>query len=284
MWQIDPPSYTAASSFRACISRVRNRDLKERLHDVEGKIVLADQDYTAAANNVTLHSLEPKNFSLDPRVTGQELIGVYKNGMVRRGGGGRKIYDELILAAKDGRCPLCGHRQVSTLDHHLPKTIYPALAVNPNNLIPACSDCNKMKLDAVPASSDQETLHPYFDNVENDAWLRAEVVEVTPAALKFYIDPPDSWDSTMVRRVNLHFKTFGLGGLYAAQASYELSNIRYYLSQIYAAGPTGGTERVRKHLKDQAQSRRNANTNSWQTATYQALADSLWYCSDGFSI
>jgi hypothetical protein len=283
MWRIDPPTYAAVSSFHICVSRVRDNGLRERLRSVEASIVVADQDYTAAANRASLHSLNKDDFSLLPTVTNSELVGIYKNGMARKGSAGRKIYDDLILAAKDGRCPLCGQRQVSTLDHHLPKSLYPALAVSPNNLIPACADCNKLKLDTIPRSSEEETLHPYFDDIERCEWLRAKVIESAPAALRFYVDTPSSWSATLVKRVDLHFKTFGLGKLYAAQAAHELSNIRRYLSEVHSAAPTGGADRVRKHLEDQARSRQGANINSWQTATYQALAASEWYCDGGFS-
>ena len=40
------------------------------------------------------------------------------------------------------KCPFCGIGTVSTLDHYLPKSKYPALAITPKNMIPACRDCN----------------------------------------------------------------------------------------------------------------------------------------------
>lgn len=284
MWRINPPTQTASACFRVCTSRVRDQDLKKRLRGAEEHIIASDLAYVAAAKTTSLHALKAGKFSISPEVADQELIRIYEDRMARKGSAGREIYDELILAAKDGRCPLCGQRQVSTLDHHLPKSLFPTLAVNPNNLVPACADCNKLKLDAVPMSSEQETLHPYFDNIEDVTWLKAGVIEVAPAALRFYVEPPASWSSITALRVERHFKTFKLGKLYAAQSAYELSNIRFYLEQVYSASSTGGRERVRKHLEDQAESRRRANVNSWQTATYQALAKSDWYCDGGFSV
>ncbi|MFJ4518444.1 HNH endonuclease [Streptomyces sp. NPDC088816] len=216
-------------------------------------------------------------------MTTQEMIAVYTNRMAKKQAAGRPIYDDLILAAKDGRCPLCGQRPVSTLDHHLPKTLYPALAVDPLNLVPSCADCNKLKLDVTPRSSEEETLHPYFDDVEHDSWLKAEVIEVAPAALRFFVDPPAAWSPTLIRRARLHFKTFGMASLYASQAAQELGNIKYYLTQLYEVGQKRGAQRVQDHLAEQAESRRRAHINSWQSATYQALADSAWYCDGGFA-
>ncbi|WP_371639768.1 HNH endonuclease [Streptomyces virginiae] len=282
MWRVDPPNYSASFSFRTCIGKIRDPDLKKRLQEAEAEVVAAAESYAAAAELVTLHALVRKDFLLG-EVTKAEMTAVYKNSMAKKLAPGRFIYDSIKLAAKGGRCPLCGQRTVTTLDHHLPKALYPALSVDPLNLVPACADCNKLKLDKAPGSSGEETLHPYFDNVEDSPWLRAEVVEVSPAAFKFYVDPPGDWSQTLIDRVRLHFKTFGLGELYVSQAADELLNIRYGLNQLFNANPSEGSQNVRLHLMEQAESRRQARINSWQTATYAAMAESAWFCAGGFA-
>ncbi|WP_129856382.1 HNH endonuclease [Streptomyces albidoflavus] len=282
MWQVDRPKYTAGNSFRVCISRIQDPELKKRLRKAETFVITAAASYAASAESVTLHSLEQGDFIPDG-VTKEELTSVYTSRMAKKKAVGRHIYDELILAAEDGRCPLCGQRPVSTLDHHLPKTLYPALVVDPLNLVPACADCNKLKRDVAPHSSEEETIHPYFDKIECDPWLRADVIDVAPAAVRFSVSPPENWSSTLTKRVRHHFKTFGLASLYASQAAQEVGNIRYYLTQLYEADTTQGAQRVSDHLREQAESRRQAHINSWQTATYSALADSSWFCQGGFA-
>ncbi|MFF4983341.1 HNH endonuclease [Streptomyces sp. NPDC001046] len=262
---------------------MRNQQLKERLQASEAQIVAAGKSYVTAAQATTLHNLEPEDFEVD-QVTGSEMVAIYTGRMAKKGAAGRVIYDDLILAAKDGRCPLCGQRPVSTLDHHLPKSLYPALAVDPLNLIPACADCNKLKLDVAPVSPEDETLHPYFDNIEQRSWLHAEVVEVAPAALRFFVRAPSEWDETLAQRARAHFKKFGLAKLYASQAAQEMSNIQYRLAQLYSVNAEGGAQRVQEYLEEEAESRRRAYLNSWQTATYAALANSAWFCSGGFQL
>jgi hypothetical protein len=165
------------------------------------------------------------------------------------------------------------------LDHHLPKSRYPALAVAPLNLIPACMDCNKAKLERIPHSSAEETLHPYFDNVEDDEWLHAAVIQSVPAAVVFYPEPPAAWGAVMAARVVGHFSVFGLARLYGVQAAVELQNIRFHLGRLLTeAGPAG----VRAHLIVVAQSCEQASVNSWQTAMYKALAASDWFVSGEF--
>ncbi len=283
MWRVPQPQHTATESFRTCISRVKDKQLKERLQKSEGQIIAAGQSYVAAAQTTKLHDLTPADFRPDD-VTTSEMVTVYKSRMAKKGAAGRAIYDDIVLSAKEGRCPLCGQRQVSTLDHHLPKSVFPALAVDPLNLVPACSDCNRLKLDVAPDCAEDETLHPYFDDVEQQAWLYAEVIESTPAALRFFVTAPAGWGDVLTRRVELHFKRFGLAALYAAQAAQEIGNIRYRLNQLHAALPEGGAQRVRQYLEEEAESRRRAYLNSWQTAAYAALAASSWFCDGGFEL
>lgn len=282
MWPITPTNHSAAATFKLCISRIRDPDLKLRLNACAGLIETAEQLYTTAAAMGTLHTLRQVDFTPAPP-TDDELKSVYTLRMANKKAPGRPIYDDIIMSAPHERCPLCGHRSVTTLDHHLPKAKYPALAVTPINLIPACSDCNKAKLDGAPTTSEEETLHPYFDDVSDYLWLAARVIHTTPAAVVFSVQAPPHWSPTLAKRVELHFQTFGLAKLYAAQASQELGNIRFGLGEIHNADPHNGAAQVRLELLRQAKTRRKAHINSWQTALYQALADSEWFCNGGFA-
>lgn len=179
-----------------------------------------------------------------------------------------------------GRCPLCAHRIASTLDHHLPKAHHPALAVVPLNLVPACSDCNKCKLAYLATSSSEEPLHPYFDDIDGFTWLRAEVIEESPAAARFYVKEPSHWDETLSSRVRHHFKHLRLRQLYAAEAADELLNIRHQLEMLHGIG---GMTVVRAEMKDRADSCRAARRNGWRTAAFAAFAKSDWFCDGGFS-
>jgi 5-methylcytosine-specific restriction endonuclease McrA len=280
MRKLAKPPHPPGEVFLTCISRVRNESLKARLEAVEPYIIAAATAFDVAATNVQLHTI-PTHSDVGGRVrvTKDEMVAVYDGRMVHKESPGRQIYDEIITAPAQGRCPLCGQRDVTTLDHHLPKTHFPSLAVVPANLVPSCSDCNKVKLSVVPQTQEEQTLHPYYDDVENDRWLEATVVESRPAALTFEVRPPATWGNTKSLRATNHFAVFKLGPLYSSQAAAELSNIRHFLRVVHCqAGPEG----VRNHLAEMSTSCEEANLNSWQTATYRALSSSQWYCEGGF--
>lgn len=278
MWKLGKPDIEAGSTFRKCISRVRNHDLKSRLESIHQDIVDASEEYNVKAEFISLNEILPSN-NVGGVVTVKEMKSVYSQRMVGKSSPGRMIYDEIISSPKNGVCPFCGHRIASTLDHYLPKAYYPSLTVAPLNLIPCCSECNKLKLDSVPDTQEDLSIHPYYDNIEDDRWLYAEVIEVKPASIRFYVDSPMDWSEINKKRIENHFELLELNDLYISQAAQELTNIRYYLAQLYkSAGP----EAVRDHLADMTETRIRANLNSWQSATYEAWSASDWFVGGGF--
>jgi hypothetical protein len=278
MIKLERPVQEAGDVFTTCISRVQDMQLKARLEKVFQAVVEASTEFDEAAAQTRLHQIVPQ-MMVGGIVTQPEMEAVYTQRMAKKGAPGRDVYDALFTSAPQGKCPLCGHRTVSTLDHHLPKAHYPALAVAPLNLVPACGDCNKSKLAIIPANAKEETLHPYFDDIDGDLWLGAEVIHKRPASLRFFVQAPGPWSDVLRSRVEGHFRTLGLGRLYSSEAADELLNIRHQLRNLHEIG---GAALVQIELRERAASCQHARLNGWRTATYRALADSDWFCDGGF--
>lgn len=49
------------------------------------------------------------------------------------------------LTAEVYKCPYCSINQPNTLDHYMPESVYPALAICRMNLVPMCGVCNDYK-------------------------------------------------------------------------------------------------------------------------------------------
>ncbi|MBZ9726351.1 hypothetical protein LB554_20625 [Mesorhizobium sp. CO1-1-11] len=279
MWKLPKPEQTAEDVFTTTISKVANAELKQRLTGITAAIVEASIEFDDAASSNEIHTIAPStNIGL---VTVKEMSRVYSGRLAAKGAPGREIYDALMAVPKHGRCPLCGQHVVSTLDHYLPKTQFPALAVAPWNLIPACHDCNKAKADVRPLTASDETIHPYYDDIEGERWLVAEVVDGTPAALRFFVSPPAGWSEVLTARVQRQFQMLSLAARYAAKAAQELTELSDLMTTNYA---DGGVDEVRSLLQKTADSCRLVNVNGWRTASYQALSDSDWYCQGGFAM
>lgn len=271
------PEIKARQAFDLCIASIRDNDLASRMKLVVNAIELAETEYVSHGERATLYQIAAAT-DIAGGISVGEMERVYKGTFVRSVGT-RYIYDMLRKQPENDICPLCGQRTVSTLDHYLPQSSHPALIITPVNLVPACSECNKSKLARQASVAIDQTLHPYFDDLGDGRWLYAEVKVASPTALIFSVTPPDEWADTLRQRVVVHFRTFGLGALYASHAAVELSNIRYALRAMAAENPASV---ISDHLRGRAKSCASASANSWQRATYEALADSDWFCEGGF--
>ncbi len=278
MIKLSRPPHSASSAFRLCASGVRSRGLRRRLESVERSVERASEEFEVAATSNRLFQLSQHRI-VGGAVTRKEMEDLYSFRMARPGSAGYGIYASILSLAPLERCPLCGHGRASTLDHHLPKSKFPSLAVAPLNLLPACSDCNAAKRSAIPLVPEDETLHPYFDDLGSHQWLRAQILESAPAVAKFFVEPGPDWSPTLAARVQKHFSLFRLARLYSSEAANELSGIADNVQRLFESG---GPELVRLELGAQARSRVRSRINSWQSATYRALVESEWYCAGGF--
>lgn len=278
MWALDPPEIELDETFQACISRIRSNPLRARLAAALPDIGQAADDYDARARNAELHLIAPAPV-VAGNVTTDEMVAVYDGRMAKPAAPGRGHYDYIKSLAKNEICPFCGHRQVRTLDHVLPKRRFPIFAVTPINLVPACSDCNMTKSTAIGAVAEEMFLHPYFDNVESDLWLKASVIERLPAVAVFHVEAPAHWPAVLASRVSHHFERLGLARLYSQEAAQELSSIRHSMQKLFDAG---GANLVRRHLEREHVSRDAFQVNSWRTALYAALKESDWFIAQGF--
>ncbi|SDK22190.1 HNH endonuclease [Sediminibacillus albus] len=279
MRKVKRPNDLPLDVLLTCISNYQDSYLVKRLKSIGPEVEAVSEIFEDKVKNQRLHTLEPHD-NVMSIVTTQEMKNVYNDKFVKKGQPGRDIYDRLLNAPTLNKCPFCGYRVVSTLDHHLPKAKYPTLAVTPTNLIPSCFDCNKTKTAVRPLTPQEETLHPYFDNVEDDLWLKANVIEQFPIVFKYYVDKPDNWDELTFQRVKNHFKVFELGKLFSILAAGELPMRELTLNRIYYKA---GSDILRLQLKDYAESVEQVHLNSWQAAMFRALEESEWFIQEYFS-
>jgi hypothetical protein len=279
MQPVERPRTDAGEVFQTCISHIRDRGLRRRLSSIRPHIEAAGSVYEQKAETGDLHLIRTAT-TVAGCVTKDEMIRVYDQRMASKTGPGRAIYDQIKLLPPGDRCPFCDQRYVSTLDHFLPKALYPALAVMPVNLVGACFECNRAKPTVVPTSRETVVLHPYFDDITREHWLTAQVLQQTPCAVLFRVVPPRTWDAVTTARVNYQFNLLGLPALYSNEAAREITNIRHNLQLHFDAG---GADTVRDELLRQWRSRRANRLNSWQTATYEALSHDAWFYGGGFA-
>lgn len=274
MRRLPKPHFDVKTVYTECISTVDNDDLKKNLTDCLPEIINDEAQFETLANCTQLH-LFPRKTTINGTVDISEMKKVYTYRMVSKTG--REYYDMIFESTKHGICPLCGQREVETVDHYLPKAIYPTLVVTPTNLIPSCSTCNKKKLDTYPTRSEDEPIHPYYDDIETDRWLYATLDrQGSGLVIKFIVKAPTTWNAVKTIRVENHLSTF-LSSLYTKRAGVELSERKPRLKDLREIGISA----VEKYLNELAYDYSRVYTNSWQTAMYEMLARNTWFHQEG---
>lgn len=273
MRKLTKPEDAPLDVFNECISRIRDVNLKNRLKACAHEIELDSNEFDAKANRTELHTIQSKNMVANS-VNVEEMKKVYTGRMAKKLTPGRPYYDKLISLPAFGRCPLCCQRTVSTLDHYLPKQHFPSLTVTPFNLIPACQDCNKVKGENAPSRPEEETLHPYYDDVENFVWVKASLLEEEPIGVNFYVDTSAIQNELLANRLENHFNIFKLNSLYSSHAAEEIASMERNFKNVFI---DTGSDGLREFLAEIAESKMDLNPNSWQSALYTCLARNVWF-------
>jgi hypothetical protein len=120
MWSVAPPIFDAGDTFETCIARIRDQTLRQRLARVQPQIEAASASYELRAQGGELH-LVPTSNSVGGTVTRAEMVALYDQRLAGKNGPGRSIYNAIRMLPEGDRCPFCDQRNVSTLDHVLPK-------------------------------------------------------------------------------------------------------------------------------------------------------------------
>ncbi|GHC54371.1 HNH endonuclease [Roseibacillus persicicus] len=277
MRSLPKPTHDAGTTYELCISKVRNVALKRKLSALKDSVERASDEYDAEATLGKLHLISASEDI--EGVSKKEILKVYTNRMAKSGAPGRSVYDKILISSPQRRCPLCGQRDASTLDHYLPESRHSSLVVTPLNLVPSCKDCNFNKRAVYPNSRETETFHPYYDDFDDGFWLRAEMVQSDPVGVLFDVQRPHDWDAAKFERANYHFKTLALSQLYSDHAAGELVGQKPLFKELFEVG---GSDAVRQDLEGRARSLRITRPNSWQAVLYDTAATDSWFCAGGF--
>ncbi len=270
------PTILPTDLLSQCIAGTEDEAVRLRLEAVQATLLASGVDYDARARVQTLH-LQPRVTAVDT-VTKLELLALYTDQMSATNGTGRAAYDQIRNSAPHKKCPLCGVGTVAALDHHLPKSRYPDLAVLPFNLVPICHFCNDSKKAYFPKTQGAQTLHPYYDAYLRGQWLTATLVQGPPPAVVFGTIAPAGWSATDVQRAASHFKACKLGITFTSNASDELVTVRRRLEKFWSKGRVDAIA----DFLDEEEEIHADRLNSWQHAMYQALAGSDWFITGGF--
>lgn len=267
------PPVNHQDSYNAAVDAIGHSPLAQRHHLEESLVLDAGCQYTALAGHRDLASIQPPGYS-PCHVTDEELRDLYTR--LRDGATARMYYDRLVGHANEDRCPYCSDREPTTLDHYLAKSEFSAYAVLPVNLVPSCDRCNTKKGNFEQSTRGRHgaVLHPYFDDVSDEHWLKATIVDNHGPVARFYVDQGAISDPALRTRASSHLNALRLKTYFKVKAGQEINNLERKLPAVLNKR---GRSAVVEHLLEQADFRAGERVNCWERAVYEALAESTWY-------
>jgi hypothetical protein len=262
--------------FDSCAGRVSDIAVRNQLLACGPTIEAVANEYNELGNQCRL-----KDFPVTPYVFDaplERLRGLYDS--VLRDGGERHIYDAIRGRADRGVCPQCGVGRVRTLDHYLPKTLFPALAVVPENLIPTCRDCNLDKRVHYATEAEGFIFHPYYDDWDAYRLVEAEIVYEPRLNIQYFIGQPSNATDLIVQRARAHFRVLSLAELYAMNAGAALAEVKVNCARAALSEAAAVHEFLCIHEAAAA----SAEPNGWRAAMFKAMAEDWEFWNGGYEL
>lgn len=196
--------------------------------------------------------------------------------------GKSEYYKEIRGAVKC--CPYCNFptRFVKQLDHYLPKSKFPGLALTANNLVPICIDCNDNKKIYYSKDKSKMLIHPYYDDLISNIYdfLKCKIVEDENIGFVFYIEKISTWDDSTHKKVRKHFEKLKLYDLYSADFITSFDSTLEELKLAYEDNPD--IEEIKKLLNRKVLVLRKKDTRPWEYAGFSSLLENDWFFNNYF--
>jgi len=274
MKKLRKPNIDVCDVIITCVSNYRDKDKAGRFRSSLQEICDYSETFDEKMKQKVVYEIERHNLVRD--VTKDEMVSLYERKFVKDGQPGREFYDK-IISSSNGKCPICGIRPVTTLDHFLVKSIYPALAVTPTNLVPMCHDCNKAKGNPVFSCYENTHLHPYYDSLDGFVWLEADLSFDKEIIILYKVRECPEWSDSYYRKVKNHFELFKIRTILSLQAVDEIKSVKKMLSNLKNKA---GNDTVYEHLEDLYLSCEAESLNGWKTALYRNICKNKWFVEE----
>ncbi len=192
----------------------------------------------------------------------------------------KDLRNRLFLNA--GKCPCCGILTADELDHHLPVSIYQALAIYSSNIVPYCHICNKRKLASPGTDPNEKFIHAYYDVVPADRQFLFAKVSVVDSGLKCELEvrKVPGLTNQMIKQMTFMMTRVKLRARLISELIDMLVPIATYMAENFEAGGKAAVSLgLRKSAKHQ---QKKFGLNDWRPAVYEALANCNEFCDGGF--
>jgi 5-methylcytosine-specific restriction endonuclease McrA len=166
-------------------------------------------------------------------------------------------------------CPACGELGTpTTLDHFLPKGLYPHLCISPANLLPMCSICQNIKGEKIgDVTSPRFFIHPYFDVFAAQQILRLEIFPPFDIPT-FRLDASSNLTPAEMQQTRSHMRELNLEERYQTFFRREYRRLLRLVGKMRDSG-----QDVTKTLETFKFNESDQSLNTWPHVFYAAVID-----------
>lgn len=271
MKRLSPPTIDPQEIYTEVLERSRSQDKKERLDRLSEYVFDRYTKYEEllpdlqGISDSEITNIEDKN-ALESCYNRNEKG--YLEGFVVS-----KIISQQTVQHKNS-CPYCGIDKPRTIDHYLPKSIYPEFSIFPPNLIPCCGYCNSKKKDRWQKNGERLFINLYYDDIPNDKFLFAEFHfsenKINPVPTISYQINLEGINGNIKVILANHYKELKLTDEYSLSVEEEISNIYDEIKHNTHKSIEFHKSNIKIRLDTFV---RKYGVNYWKSALLEALLD-----------
>lgn len=256
---------SAENIFNVCLNAYEKKYIRDDLLKLTDKVITAANDY----KKYIPYDFDAFVHSKCDEDEKHKMIKLYEYIFVKKRVGG--FYDSIISNAHH-ICPFCGEGVPTTLDHFLPKSEFPFLAVFPCNLVPSCRDCNMEKKSFTPKDNKELPLHPYYDEIDC-IWLEVkfDFSHKDYIDFEYYNGYDAAKDSILSNRIEAHIEIHGLRSKFETHATSFINSQKRNHLRIAELS----VDDLREELSSVLVSFELEDKNSWRSALHRGLLSNL---------
>lgn len=271
---------SAADIYDACAKSYSDPAIRSQLLTYSERIRAEADRYPTMVPGQIEAFLEGDSLDKD---TAEKMAALYK----KLSAGPRKKYrDEILAQTTMDCCAICGRDHAAeTLDHYLPKSRVPTMAVVPINLVPCCQKCNNAKLDTLLVKPDEALIHMYLDELSEGNWLHAQIQFEQKPVVHFHVRCPEGWidRDRFNSRLHKQMEVYDLYRRYSLHSASELINLRDMWPSRYDRKNAAD---VLEYLHERRIALEKGDRTQWRPALYRALEEQveefcLWLTDSG---
>jgi 5-methylcytosine-specific restriction endonuclease McrA len=270
--KLNPPQLDAETVYISIKDRSKSQDKKDILKRWRDYVKERYQEYEAKKQN--LESITSSQITIDK----------HKDAFTSCYSRNSKGYLEGEVVANiiaiqsiqhKQKCPYCGMDKPRTIDHYLPKSMFPEFSVFPPNLLPCCGYCNNKKRDDWLEDGKRIYLNLYFDDIPEDkqflfAHLEYEQNSIVPF-VSFSIENRNNIEQGLFNLITSHYENLNLLQEFSENVEESLSCI---LDDIQHNPELSIEEHKTNLLRRYKTNVRKYGINYWESAFLKTIIES----------